>query len=181
MVLCCYFRLLLIRSLDNSEYMRNGDFTPTRLSAQHDAVNLIAEAKTAQNPESAVGILTMGGEKGLFTTNHRTPEVLTTLTADIGRVIQTVNRIKVAPKSDFMRALKVAQLALKHRQNKNQHQRVVLFVGSPLEADEKTLVNAGKQLRKNGIAVDVVNFGEEEANTSLLEAFVAAVNNSDNR
>ena len=58
---------LLTFSLDNSEYMRNGDFTPTRLSAQHDAVNLIAEAKTSQNPESAVGILTMGGEKGLFT------------------------------------------------------------------------------------------------------------------
>lgn len=154
--------------------MRNGDFTPTRLSAQHDAVTLIADAKTSQNPESAVGILTMGGEKG-------TPEVLTTLTPDVGRVIQTVGKVKIAPKSDFVRSLKVAQLALKHRQNKNQHQRIVMFVGSPIEADEKTVVNIGKTLRKNGIAVDVVNFGEEEANSSLLEAFVGACNNNDNR
>ena len=30
----------------------------------------------------------------------------------------------------------VAQLALKHRQNKNQRQRIVIFVGSPIAADE---------------------------------------------
>jgi len=153
--------------------MRNGDFTPTRLSAQHDAVNLIADAKTAQNPESAVGILAMGGDRG-------TPEVLTTLTPDVGRVIQTVSKIKIAPKCDFLRSLKVAQLALKHRQNKNQHQRIVMFVGSPIEADEKTVVNVAKGLRKNGIAVDVVNFGEEDYNSGLLEAFIGAVNNNDN-
>eukprot|EP00959_Pyramimonas_sp_CCMP1952_P106013 2216608-Pyramimonas_sp.AAC.2 len=32
--------------------------------------------------------------------------------------------------------LSVAQLALKHRQNKNQRQRIVLFTGSPIAADQ---------------------------------------------
>jgi len=56
-----------------------------------------------------------------------------------------------------------------------------VFVGSPVEEDEKTLVKLAKKLKKNNIAVDVINFGEETENTTRLEAFVAAVNNNDNR
>lgn len=70
---------------------------------------------------------------------------------------------------------------MKHRQNKNQRQRIIVFVGSPVEEDEKTLVKLAKKLKKNNIAVDVINFGEEAENTTKLEAFVAAVNNNDNR
>jgi len=46
-------------SVDNSDYMRNGDFVPTRLQAQHDAVNLVCHSKTRSNPENNVGLLTM--------------------------------------------------------------------------------------------------------------------------
>lgn len=74
----------------------------------------------------------------------------------------------------------VSQLALKHRQNKNQRQRVIAFVGSPLEADEKALVKLAKKMKKNNVAIDVVNFGEEAENTAKLEAFVNAVNSGDN-
>lgn len=70
---------------------------------------------------------------------------------------------------------------MKHRQNKNQRQRIIVFVGSPVEEDEKTLVKLAKKLKKNNIAVDVINFGQEAENTTKLEAFVAAVNNNDNR
>ena len=68
-----------------------------------------------------------------------------------------------------------AQLALKHRQNKSQRQRIVLFVGSTLEEDERTLVRLGKKLKKYNVAVDVVNFGEQNDNAAKLEAFVNAV------
>jgi 26S proteasome regulatory subunit N10 len=47
--------------IDNSEYMRNGDYTPTRFSAQSDAVNLLFNAKTQSNPENSVGLLAMSG------------------------------------------------------------------------------------------------------------------------
>ena len=33
-------------AIDNSDYMRNGDFAPSRMEAQQDAVNLLAGAKT---------------------------------------------------------------------------------------------------------------------------------------
>lgn len=51
------------RSLDNSEWMRNGDYIPSRLEAQHDAANLLCGTKTQSNPESTVGVLTMAGKR----------------------------------------------------------------------------------------------------------------------
>ena len=33
--------------------------------------------------------------------------------------------------------VRIVQLALKHRQNKNQKMRIVVFIGSPMEAEEK--------------------------------------------
>jgi hypothetical protein len=41
--------------------MRNGDFLPTRLQAQQDAVGIIAQSKLRSNPESNVGLLTLSG------------------------------------------------------------------------------------------------------------------------
>ena len=62
--------------MDNSEYMRNGDFLPTRLQAQQDAVNIVCHSKTRSNPENNVGLITLAkyvgqsrrglGEVGVF-------------------------------------------------------------------------------------------------------------------
>jgi len=157
--------------LDNSDWMRNGDYTPTRLEAQQDAINLICGAKTQQNPENTVAALAGAG---------KSPEVLVTLTSDLGKILSSLHGTKVGGTFDFLGAMQVAQLVLKHRQNKNQHQRVVVFVGSPLSADQDSLVRLAKRLKKNNIAVDIVNFGEEAENTEKLEAFVGAVNSNDN-
>lgn len=40
--------------VDNSEYMRNGDHSPTRLDAQNEAVNYVARAKCEGNQETSV-------------------------------------------------------------------------------------------------------------------------------
>lgn len=48
--------------IDNSEYMRNGDYAPTRFEAQADAVNVLFQTKVDSNPESTVGIMTMAGK-----------------------------------------------------------------------------------------------------------------------
>jgi len=157
--------------LDNSEWMRNGDYTPSRLEAQQDAINLICGAKTQSNPENTVAVIACSG---------RNPEVLVTLTGDLGKVLSSLHGVKVGTQLNFQGGIQVAQLALKHRTNKHQHQRVIFFVGSPLEASADDLVRLGKRLRKNGVAVDVVNFGEEAQNTEKLEAFIGAVSNNDN-
>lgn len=51
--------MMFFYSVDNSEYMRNGDFLPTRLQAQQDAVNIVCHSKTRSNPENNVGLITM--------------------------------------------------------------------------------------------------------------------------
>ncbi|KAI3649279.1 hypothetical protein MP228_005866, partial [Amoeboaphelidium protococcarum] len=37
--------------IDNTEWMRNADYTPDRLKAQNDAVSMVFNIKTQSNPE----------------------------------------------------------------------------------------------------------------------------------
>ncbi len=41
--------MVIFFSVDNSEYMRNGDYTPNRSEAQTDAVHLLVNAKVIFN------------------------------------------------------------------------------------------------------------------------------------
>jgi len=51
---------------------------------------------------------------------------------------------------------------------------------SPVKHDKKRLEMIGRKLKKNSVALDVVDFGEDEDYKSeKLEALVAAVNNND--
>ncbi|KIK36166.1 hypothetical protein CY34DRAFT_811508 [Suillus luteus UH-Slu-Lm8-n1] len=163
--------------IDNSEYMRNGDYIPSRFEAQSDAVKTIFQTKIDSNPENTVGVMTMA---------NKGPEVLVTHSKDIGQIIKAlhVTSSKIGGSIDIPTAINIAQLALKHRENKNLRQRIIVFVGSPLEgqgADEREMVKLAKRLKKNNVAVDFVAFGDGvEEETNVLKAFVDNTANSDN-
>ncbi|CAM9250185.1 unnamed protein product [Chrysoparadoxa australica] len=157
--------------LDNSEWMRNGDYIPTRMEAQHDAANLVCGTKTQSNPENTVGVLTMAG-KG--------PELLVSPTEDMGKILSSLHEVPVKGKQRFCSAVQVAQLALKHRRNKHGGQRIIVFCASPIEDEVKQLVKVGKLLKKNNVAADVISMGEIEDNAEKLQAFVDAANSADN-
>ncbi|XP_047166676.1 26S proteasome non-ATPase regulatory subunit 4 homolog isoform X3 [Vigna umbellata] len=157
--------------IDNSEWMRNGDYAPSRFQAQADAVNLICGAKTQSNPENTVGVLTMAG-KGV--------RVLVTPTSDLGKILACMHGLETGGEMNLAAGIQVAQLALKHRQNKKQQQRIIVFAGSPIKHEKKMLEMIGRKLKKNSVALDIVNFGEEdEGKSEKLEALIAAVNNND--
>ena len=59
---CLLFVFSLYHSLDNSEWMRNGDFGPSRLISQNDAAILLSTRKIDQNAESAVAVISMAGK-----------------------------------------------------------------------------------------------------------------------
>uniref|UniRef100_A0A7N8YA26 26S proteasome non-ATPase regulatory subunit 4 n=1 Tax=Mastacembelus armatus TaxID=205130 RepID=A0A7N8YA26_9TELE len=120
--------------VDNSEYMRNGDFLPTRLQAQQDAVNIVCHSKTRSNPENNVGLITMANNC----------EVLTTLTPDTGRILSKLHAVQPRGTISFCTGIRVAHLALKHRQGKNHKMRIIAFVGSPVEDNEKDEMNTEK-------------------------------------
>lgn len=48
--------------IDNSEYMRNGDYHPNRFQAQSDAVTTLFQTKVDSNPENTVGFMTMAAK-----------------------------------------------------------------------------------------------------------------------
>lgn len=88
-------------SVDNSESSRNGDYVPSRWDAQADAANLIFQYKTQANPESSVGLMTMGGSG---------PEVLTTLTTNPGKVLDGLHRTKIRGESHLHTAIMIASV-----------------------------------------------------------------------
>lgn len=72
---------------------------PTRFEAQADAVSIIFSAKTQANPESSVGLMTMGG-KG--------PEVLVTLTTDFGKILSGLHDTKIKGGTHLATGIQVA-------------------------------------------------------------------------
>ncbi|KAK5211901.1 proteasome regulatory particle base subunit rpn10 [Exophiala xenobiotica] len=161
--------------VDNSEASRNGDYLPNRFSAQSEAASLIFNAKTSSNPESAVGLMSMAGTG---------PTVLNTPTTNFGAILAGLHETKIKGHIRLGTAISVAMLALKHRANKSQRQRVVVLICSELDQKfgdkndtEKELVKLAKKCKKNNVSVDFVAFGDAtESNTkSILEKFIEAV------
>ena len=76
-----------------------GPSRPSRFEAQSDAVSLLFSAKTQANPESSVGLLSMGG-KG--------PEVLVTLTTDFGKILEGLHRTKIRGNTHLATGIQVA-------------------------------------------------------------------------
>ncbi|KAI1744366.1 26S proteasome non-ATPase regulatory subunit 4 [Xylaria scruposa] len=161
--------------VDNSESSRNGDYTPSRFDAQVDAINILFDSVTQGNPESSVGLMSMGG-KG--------PEVLSTLTTERGKLLEGLHRTKkkISGSSHLATGIQIASLALKHRQNKSQRQRIVVFVCSPVADDEKKLVSLAKKMKKGNIDIDFILFGDldDDDVQKKLEAFNNVVKGNDN-
>jgi len=154
--------------VDNSEYSRNGDFTPSRLGAQQDVLNTISRAKMNMNAENNVGLIAVGGRK---------PIMINTLTSDTNKLLSGFARIAHDGElNNFSTSLRIAHLALKHRTSKNHRQRILIMVCSPLQETEGELVKLAKKLKKENVNVDVVNFGEDECNVEVLAKFIETLN-----
>lgn len=108
------------------------------------------------------------------------PEVLTTLTTNPGKILDGLHRTRVKGESHFYTGVMIASLALKHRGNKSQRQRVVIFVCSPVEDEKEKLVKLAKRMKKNNTSVDIVAFGDlSDDNLDKLRAFNEAVKGGD--
>ncbi|KAF2322739.1 hypothetical protein GH714_030015 [Hevea brasiliensis] len=126
--------------IDNSEWMRNGDYSPCRFQAQADAVNLICGAKTQ---------------------------------------VDRFKPWKLSP----CNARTYVRPALESAMEEASCIGVCWFqecFHSPVKYDKRVLEVIGKTLKKNSVALDIVNFGEEDGRKpEKLEALLSAVNNND--
>jgi 26S proteasome regulatory subunit N10 len=107
--------------------------------------------------------------------------MLVSPTEDSKKLLAAFSRVLINGRCEFSTSVQIAQLALKHRKNKNGGQRIVVFLGSPINETEEQLTKIGKQLKKNNIAVDVVIMGEIDEIQAKMLAFINATNSSDNR
>lgn len=164
--------------LDNSEWNRNGDYFPTRFDAQKDAASLIFDAKIRSNIENCVGLMLMAGSQvkvSVAPTSERPKYESALFGPEAGRIEGHCSCIN---------AMQVAQLALKHRTNKNQAQRIILLLGSPpagaseIDQLQQDLTALGKRMKKNGVAIDLVLFGDAEPVVGVFNAFLDSVNSS---
>ena len=115
------------------------------------------------------------------------PEVLVTHTKDLGQILKAIHTAhnSISGEIDIPTSIAVAQLALKHRENKNLRQRIIVFVASPLQgpaADEKNIIKLAKKLKKNNVAVDVVAFGDgiEQGEKTILKVLTDGASSGDN-
>nr|CAH8851647.1 unnamed protein product [Trichobilharzia regenti] len=157
-----------IIAVDNSDYMRNGDFFPSRLQAQNDAVSLICQSKRQRNPENTLGLLSLANT-----------EVLCTLTNDVSKIYNRLHLVEPKGSIIFCSSIRIAHLALRHRQLRHQKMRIVCFIGSPIIEDEKELIKLAKRLKKEKVNVDIINFGENEVNEKKLSEFIDTLNGKD--
>lgn len=131
---------------------------------------MLCSAKVNSNAESSVGLMTLAG---------RSATILVTSTRDPGRIFTCLHDVNFDGLADFVAGIQKAQLALKHRQNTLQRQRIVVFISSPILVEVEALVKLGKNLKKNNVSVDVVNIGLEGENMTKIDAFIGAVNSND--
>ena len=158
--------------LDNSEWMRNGDYSRTRFEAQHEGAHAVLGYKS-QNPESTVGVVSLAGGANVGV------QVLCSPTDEKIKVMRAFAHAKVGGRADVVTGLRVAQLALKYKPS-HFKSRIVVFVGSPIEEENhQKLIKVAKQLRKVNISVDVISMGEHDHNKAILEEFIGTVNKGD--
>lgn len=157
--------------VDNSQYSRNGDFPRTRFEAQIDAIEYIFQAKRNSNLENTLALISSAGTS--------TPQVLSTFTSQFGKLLSGLNDTVISGEHiHFVNTIEMAVLTLKHRQNKLQHQRIIMFVCSPLQLsiEKDSLSNVANLLKEKKIALDVINFGEIDDNTTILTEFIDNLN-----
>lgn len=151
--------------IDNSDFMRNGDYSPNRMMAVQEACSLLCEALMQRNPENVIGFLTFGG---------RACSVRETLTEDIDRVSGSLASIAVGGESHFAYGLQIAMLALSHVKNTRSQKQIAVFVGSPISDNADRLKQLATALRKDDVGVSIISMGCPE-NTPILQQFTEQV------
>lgn len=154
--------------VDNTEYSRNGDFTPSRFGVQQDVLQTLSRTKMNSHPENNVALLAAGGKK---------PKLINTLTPERNKLLTGFAKLTHdGEENNFSVSLRTAHLALKHRMSKNHRQRIIFMICSPLIETEQELIKLAKKLKKENVAVDIVNFGEDEKNVERLLKFIETLN-----
>lgn len=82
------------------------------------------------------------------------------LVSETQPIMATIVDIEVGGESHFIKAIQIAKLALKHRKNKNQRQRIMVLVASPIADSQQKLSALGRKLKRDNISLNILNLGK---------------------
>jgi 26S proteasome regulatory subunit N10 len=102
-------------------------------------------------------------------------------TNDIGLINQSIQNCSIQGDGMFVTGVKVAQLSLKHRKEKIATQRIICFVGHPIEDEAEVLVDLGRRLKRNKCAIDIINFANPDNMPKLNGLIEAATDDGNSR
>jgi 26S proteasome regulatory subunit N10 len=78
-----------------------------------------------------------------------------------------ISGIHIGGDSQFVNAIQVAKLTLKHRANKNQRQRICVLVASPVEESTQKLQVLGRTLKRDNISLNILNLGNNNLTLNI--------------
>lgn len=167
--------------LDSSCYMINNDYSPvrTRWVCQVESAESISRRVINGHPESVVGILVTAGDNST--------SLLSSPVRDLDVLVSKCRQVSLSGQSKLVNSLNKALLVLKFRKNRNGEQRIIMYVGSPVEGEDSNkslLQEVGRKLKLNNISIDIVSFGDSatmERNEELLNVLKESANKEGGR
>ena len=155
----------VVLMIDNSSSSINGDFHPSRLEAQKLTIERYAEYLTSQNTESQIAV-------GSLASTQFGIHLSFTSVMEGRRIIDVVSQI--SPGGDILlsRGLKVALLALKHCNPDIKDRKMVIFIASRNDVDDKTAEEFSALSRQQNVTCEIVIVGNDVPNESCLAKLV---------
>ena len=146
---------------DNSVTTIDGDFAPTRIDAQKATVEVLAGAFIRGNRETVVGFGTLAGACG----------VQVSLTHDLRKVRDYLDKVKRDGTVHFERAVKCALFALRHRPRDISFRHLIIILGSKHDLTEAAATELAQLVNKEGVCLDFVVFGDDGIDMGPLDKF----------
>ncbi|PWA79543.1 26S proteasome non-ATPase regulatory subunit 4 [Artemisia annua] len=154
---------------------------------QIDAIEVYCEKYLQSHPENYVGVLAMGGKNNRSAIDDRVfssyqTYVVVEPTKDLSLIMSRVRGfVNVGGDTLLVTALMTGLFHL-NKKHENLLKRLVVFAGGPLGDTDNQYTKLGTKLKERSVAVDVVNFGDQQAGYKKHQLLVllAAVNNNDN-
>jgi len=155
--------------IDNSETSINGDYSPKRIDAQKIAVERLTRYYMQIIPHCQIGIgASASGASGIFLS----------LSKNIPHIHQAVARIQVGGRMELYTSICKAMLALRRKEKIEIKGRIVVFIGSLNDLNEKKCNDLIYKAKLDKISIDIVVFGTEVNNILQLARICSSLTGS---
>jgi 26S proteasome regulatory subunit N10 len=150
--------------IDNSASTINGDFSPTRLRAQCDSADVLAQAYLEAHRQSVIGF-------GLLSSPTAIP---LSPTNSIRRFRQYLNDVDRGDIVRFDFTVRAAVYALHRAPEVVTTRHLIIFLATPHDLITSQTATLAEMVNANGIEVDLIVLGDNPPNLDPLWEFVHA-------